>query len=97
MGEVNRSGELTSRISTFECEIKQHGTLGMADVEAKANELVRGAWKMQRLVDRIAGGQTNPHDREYETAEDNIHELVDWFAKENGELQALFQPYLSVA
>lgn len=97
MGEVNRSRELTAKISTFEWEIKQHGHLGMAGVEEKAKELVRGAWKMQRLVDRIAGGQTNPHDREYESAEDNIQGLVDWFGKENGDLQALFQPYLSAA
>lgn len=97
MGEVNRSRELTSRIETFEWEIKQHGHLGMPDVEAKVKELVLGAWKMQRLVDRIAGGQTNPHDHQYETAEDNVHGLVEWFAKENGELKALFQPYLSAA
>jgi hypothetical protein len=93
MGEINRSKELTSSISTFEWEIKQHGHLGMVDVEEKAKQLVKNAWKMQRLVDRIVGGQTNPHDREYETAEDNIHGLVDWFAKENDELQALFEPY----
>lgn len=96
MGDVDRSRELTSRIDTFEWEIKQHGHLGMPDVDAKAKELILGAWKMQRLVDRIAGSQTNPHDRQYETAEENVHALVEWFAKENGELKALFQRYLSV-
>ena len=63
----------------------------------KAKALVNGAWKLQRLVDRIAWGQNNPHDREYATAEENVEGLVDWFDKENRELKALFQPYLAAA
>jgi len=97
MGEVDRSQELTERIDTFKWEIEQHGHLDMPDVEEKAKALINGAWKLQRLVDRIAGGQSNPHDREYATAEENVEELVDWFAKENRELKALFQPYLRAA
>lgn len=94
MGEVNRSRELMERIDTFKWEIEQHGHLDMPDVEEKAKAFVNGAWKLQRLVDRIANGQNNPHDREYSTAEENVEELVDWFAKENRELKTLFQPYL---
>lgn len=94
MGEVNRSRELMERIDTFKWEIEQHGHLDMPDVEEKAKAFVNGAWKLQRLVDRIANGQNNPHDREYSTAEENVKGLVDWFAKENRELKTLFQPYL---
>ena len=97
MGEVNRSRELTERIDTFKWEIEQQGQLDMPDVEEKAKALVNGAWKLQRLVDRIAGGQNNPHDREYATAVENVEGLVDWFDKENRELKALFQPYLAAA
>lgn len=97
MGEVKRSRELTSRIGTFEWEIEQHGHLDMPDVEAKAKQFVLTAWKMQRLIDRIAGGQTEPHDRQYASAEENIEALVDWFAEENRELKTLFQRYLSAA
>lgn len=97
MGEVSRSRELTERIDTFKWEIEQHGSLDMPDVAEKAKALVNGAWKLQRLVDRIAVGQNNPHDREYATAEENVEGLVVWFANENRELKALFQPYLGAA
>ena len=97
MGEVNRSRELKERIDTFKWEIEQHGHLDMPDVEEKAKAFVNNAWKLQRLVDRIADGQNNPHDREYSTAKENVEGLVDWFAKENRELKTLFQPYLGAA
>ena len=97
MGEVRRSRELTARINTFKWEIAQHGHLGMPDVEEKAERFVQGAWKMQRLVDRIDGGQNSPHDPKYATAEENMDALVDWFAEENRELKSLFQPHLSAA
>jgi hypothetical protein len=97
MGEVNRGRELTERIETFKWEIDQHLHLEMPEVEEKATSFVNGAWKLQRLVDRIAGGEHNPYDREYATAEENVEGLVDWFAKENRELKTLFQPYLVAA
>jgi len=97
MGEVRRSRELVARIDTFKWEIEQHGHLDMPDVEEKAHKFVQNAWKMQRLVDRIDGGQNNPHDRQYATAEENVEALVDWFGEENRELKNLFAPYLSAA
>ncbi|MBI2769529.1 MAG: hypothetical protein HYX47_07895 [Burkholderiales bacterium] len=97
MGEVNRSRELTERINTFKWEIEQQGHLDMSDVEEKAKAFVNAAWKLQRLVDRVAGGQNEPHDREYATAQENVEALVDWFGKENRDLKTLFQPYLAAA
>lgn len=97
MNEVNRTRELTERIDNFKWEIEQHGHLDMPDVEEKVNAFINGAWKLQRLVDRIANGQNNPHDREYATAEENVKGLTDWFAEQNCELKSLFQPYLAVA
>jgi hypothetical protein len=97
MGEVRRSRELIARIGTFKWEIEQHGHLDMPDVEEKSHEFIQNAWKMQRLVDRIDGGQNNPHDRQYATAEENIEALVDWFGQENRDLKNLFVPYLSAA
>lgn len=94
MGKVDRSRELTEHIDTFKWEIEQHGHLDMLDVEEKAKAFINGAWKLQRLVDRIAGGQNHPHDSEYANIKDNVEELVDWFDKENRELKALFHPYL---
>lgn len=95
MGEVKRSRELTSRIDTFKWEIELQGNLDMPEVEAKVQQLISSAWKMQRLVDRIAGKQTEPVDHAFATAEENVQGLVDWFSEESRNLKALFQPYLA--
>ena len=97
MGAVRRSRELTARIDTFKWELAQHGHLDMPDADEKAKQFIQNAWKMHRLVDRIDGGQNNPHDRQYTTAEENIEGLVNWFGEENRELKKLFEPYLSAA
>lgn len=96
-GEVLRSRELTARIAEFDWEINLHGLLEMPIVEERIQQFVNNAWKMQRLIDRIAGGQTNPHDSQYETAEENVQALVDWFGGEKRALKTLFAPYLAAA
>ena len=97
MGQVKRSRNLSDRIDAFKWEMEQNGHLDMPGVEAKATELIKKAWQMQRLIDRIAGSQCEPLDRAYKTAQENVEALVDWFSKENRELKTLFQPYLSAA
>ena len=97
MGAVNKARDLVARIDTFKWEIEQHGYLDMPDVAAKEKELISNAWNMQRLIDRMTGGQNEPIDRTYATAEENVEGLVEWFAKENRELKTLFHPYLAGA
>ena len=97
MGAVNKTRDLVTRIDTFKWEIEQHGHLDMPDVEAKVKELISTAWNMQRLVDRMLGGQNEPVDRKYATAEENVEGVIEWFANENRELKALFRPYLAGA
>ena len=94
---VKKADDLVARIDTFKWEIEQHGHLDMPDVETKVKELISKAWNMQRLIDRIAGGQNEPLDRTYATAEENVGGLVEWFASENRELKTLFRPYLAGA
>jgi hypothetical protein len=69
----------------------------MPDVEAKASQFQRKAWQMQRLLDRLAVGQNNPEDRAYQSGEENMSGLVEWFANERRALRAIFQGYLSEA
>ena len=95
LGTVNGTRDLVAQIESFKWEVDQHGPLAMPDVEKKASEFEKNAWQLQRLLDRIAGGQNNPHDPSYATAEENVDALVVWFANEHRELRALFQPYLS--
>ena len=97
LGAVNKARDLVARIETFKWEIEQHGHLDMPDVEAKVKQLISNAWNMQRLIDRIAGGQNEPLDRTYATAEENVEGLVERFASENLELKTLFRPYLARA
>lgn len=92
----NGTRDLVEQIENFKWEIDQHGSLAMPNVEDKATQLEKKAWQMQRLLDRIAGGQNNSHDRVYNTAEENLDGLVDWFATEHRQLKTLFQPYLDV-
>jgi hypothetical protein len=97
LGPVKGTRELVERIDSFKWEIEQQGPLRMPDVEAKASEFQRRAWQMQRLLDRLAVGQNNPEDRAYQSGEENMNGLVEWFVNERHELRTTFQPYLSEA
>ncbi len=92
---VNGTKELVAYIEAFKWEVAQHGDLGMPDVEAKAQEFINGAWRMQRLLDRLAGGQNVPVEPVYSTAEDNLDALVDWFGEQGRALKDVFRPYLT--
>ena len=94
IGAVNGTRDLVEKIDSLKWEIEQQGPLHMPDVETKANEFQRKAWQMQRLLDRLAAGQNNPEDRAYQSGEENMIGLIEWFANERKELRAVFQPYL---
>jgi hypothetical protein len=95
MKAVNGTRDLVARIDTFKWEIEQHGPLAMPEVEAKVEEFVKGAWQMQRLLDRIAGGQNVSLEPVYSTAEENLDAVVDWFAEQNRELKTVFREHLA--
>ena len=93
MGSVKGSRDLVARLDTFKWEIEQHGELGMPEVNGKAQEFIRGAWQMQRLLDRIAGGQPESMDAAYASAEEQLDALVDWFGAQDRELKNVFRPF----
>ena len=97
MKAVHGTRDLVSHIDTLKWEIEQHGPLAIPEVEAKVEEFVKGAWQMQRLLDRIAGGQNNPLDQAYPTAQENLDAVVNWFAEQNRELRTLFNEHLAGA
>ena len=94
---VDITRDLVARIDSFKWEIEKHGPLQMPEVEKKASEFQNKAWQLQRLLDRIAGGQNQPLDKTFDTAEDNKFGLVEWFHNEGRNLRTLFEPYLSGA
>ncbi len=94
---VNGTRELMDRIDTFKWEIEQHGPLAMPNVETKVEEFVNRAWQMQRLIDRIAGGQSNSLEPVYSTAKENLDAVVIWFAEQTRDLKTLFTEHLAGA
>jgi hypothetical protein len=97
IGNVNGTRELVDQIENFKWEIEQHGPLDIPVIEEKVSELQKKGWQLQRVLDRIAGVQNTPADRAYDTAEENVDGLIDWFANEHRTLKVLFRPYLEKA
>ncbi len=97
LGQVKGTRDLVARIDTFKWEVEQHGPLNMPDVELRIAELIRAAWSLQRLLDRLAAGQNESLDPVYSTAEENREAVSDWFAAQDRELKELFSPYLAEA
>lgn len=94
---VNGTRDLVEHIESFKWEIDKYGPLAMPDIEKKVEEFQSKAWQLQRVLDRIAGGQNNPLDQAYDSAKENLDGLVDWFSNEYRGLRTSFQPYLDVA
>ena len=94
LGAVKGTRDLVGRIDSFKWEIEQQGPLAMSSVESKITEFQNKAWQIQRLLDRLSVGQNNPEDRAYQSGEENMDGLVEWFANERKELKVTFQPYL---
>lgn len=91
---VRGTHNLVEQIENFKWEIAQLGYLGMPVVEEKSTQFVNKAWQMQRVLDRIAGGQNIDLDSARSSDEQNLDHLVDWFDAEHRQLSMLFLPYL---
>ena len=97
IGAVKGTRDLVGRIESFKWEIEQQGPLAMPAIETKVTEFQNKAWQMQRLLDRLAAGQNNPEDHAYQSGEENMDGLVEWFADERKKLRTTFQTYLGEA
>jgi hypothetical protein len=91
---VQGTNELTSKIETFIWEVEQHGPLDMPEVEELIENARKKAWQLQRLLDRLTGPNAQPLNKKFETAEDNLYAVIDWFAAKEKELKDMFEPYL---
>ena len=93
---VQGTNDLTSKIDTFIWEVEQHGPLDMPEVENLVKNSRQKAWQLQRLLDRLTGPNARPLDKEFETAEDNLDAVLDWFGAKEKELKDMFEPYLRI-
>jgi len=90
---VQGTNDLTNKIDTFIWEVEQHGPLDMPEIEDLIEVSSKKAWQLQRLLDRLSGPNAQPLDSKYETAEDNLYAVIDWFGEKEKELKDLFEPY----
>ena len=93
---VQGTNDLTNKIDTFIWEVEQQGPLDMPEVEDLVENARRKAWQLQRLLDRLTGPNARPLYKEFETAEDNLYAVIDWFAAKERELKDMFEPYLRI-
>lgn len=93
---VQGTNDLTNKIDTFIWEVEQHGPLDMPEVENLVENARKKAWQLQRLLDRLTGPNARPLDKKFETAEDNLDAVIDWFASNEKELKDMFEPYLRI-
>jgi len=93
---VQGTNDLTAKIETFIWEVEQHGPLDMPEFDELFENARKKAWQLQRLLDRLAGPNAQPLNGEFETAEDNLYAVIDWFAAKEKELKDMFEPYLRI-
>ena len=94
---VQGTNDLTDKIDTYIWEVEQHGSLDMPEFDELFENAQKKAWQLQRLLDRLAGPNAQPLNREFETAEDNLYSVIDWFASKEKELKDMFEPYLRIS
>jgi len=92
---VEGTCDLVEHIESLKWEIDNYGPLKMPDIEKKAIEFQNKGWQLQRVLDRLAGHGHKPHDVEFETLEDEMHGITDWFAQEHKEIKGMFTKYLA--
>lgn len=94
---VSGTNELMDRRDAFKAEFEAFGPLGMPDVEATATEFTKKAVQLQRTLDRSRGRDPKPLDSKYDSLNENIDAISDWFAHEENELPSIFEKYLDDA
>ena len=93
---VKGTRELVAKIDTLKWEVEQHGPLDMPEVETLIENARKKAWQLQRLIDRLAGPNAKPIEKGFESAEDNVDAVIDWFAAKEKDLKDIFEPYLRI-
>lgn len=93
---VQGTRDLTAKIDTFKWEVEQHGPLDMPEVENLIENARKNAWQLQRLIDRLKGPDAKPVESGYESAEDNLDAIIEWFAAQEKGLKDIFEPYLRI-
>jgi len=93
---VQGTRELVAKIDTFIWEVEQHGPLDMQEIDNLIENARKRAWQLQRLLDRLKGADAKPIEKGFESAEDNIDVIIEWFAAQEKGLKEMIKPYLRI-
>lgn len=96
ISQAKGTGDLPQKADLFRWEIEQYGPLDMPQVEKLTSLAYQNAVQLQRLIDRLDGPNPKPINAEFETAQENIHALIDGFGSQQKELRNIFDPYLRI-
>ena len=92
---VNKSRDLVQKLDEFQWQIDQLGPLDMVRVEEQRGEIIRLAWRLQRVIDRLEGIHDRPENSDYDGLMLELHNVLDSFADQKRELPILFQELLA--
>ena len=91
----DRTQALTSEITRLKDGIEMLGPLSIPSFVDIYSSMVTNAWNMQRLLDRQMGFDPKPIESRFETVEDNIDGIIDWFSQAKIDIKEIIDPYLT--
>lgn len=92
----NRTQDLMSEIDGFKSTIELLGPLAMPEFDSIQKEVVAHAWNLQRLLDRQDGIDQRPINSKYQTIDDNLDGVINWFVDVKTRIKMQIDPYLEV-
>jgi hypothetical protein len=93
---VQGTKELVAKIDTFIWEVEQLGPLDLIEVENLIENAQKKAWQLQRLLHRLTGPDAKPIEKGFDSAEDNVDAIIEWFATQEKELKKIFETNLKI-
>lgn len=94
--DLNRTRELTAALGDLKREVEARGPLSMPELNESYAAIIAHAWSFQRLLDRQRSPDARPIDANYDSVEDNIYNIEDWFAEARGRIITLFESCLAL-
>lgn len=91
----DRTQALTSEITRLKDGIEMLGPLSIPSFVDIYSSMVTNAWNMQRLLDRQMGFEPKPIESHFETVDDNIDGIIDWFSQAKIDIKEIIDPYLT--
>ncbi|KKO45759.1 hypothetical protein WG68_08565 [Arsukibacterium ikkense] len=97
VGIFKGTNALLDQCDDFRWEIERLGPMEMPDIEELIPQFRGKGVQLQRALDRLNAKHIDATSEEYESAEDSVHAIVDWFSSEEKALNTKFEIFLKNA